>query len=48
MKWKDASLLLKKERIKEQEDFTLMTQHSRAIDHKVKDSAQAKPNNTSP
>jgi hypothetical protein len=39
MKWKDTSLLLKKERLEEQEDFTLMTQHSRAIEHKVKDSA---------
>jgi hypothetical protein len=39
MKWKDTSLLLKKERIKEQEDFTLMIQHSRAIEHKVKDPA---------
>jgi hypothetical protein len=42
------SLLLKKAKIKEQEDFNLMIQYSRAIEHKVKDSAQAKPNNTSP
>jgi hypothetical protein len=41
MNWKDTSLLLKKEIIKEQEDFTLMIQHSRTIEdtRKVKDSA---------
>jgi len=27
---------------------TLMIRHSRVIEHTVKDSAQAKPNNTSP
>jgi len=48
MKWKDTSLLLKKERIREQEGSTLMIQNSRTIEHEVKDSAQAKPNNTSP